>query len=286
MINLEQLPNTRAEAKALGSKYYYIGVPCPHGHNTARRTRDRRCLECRKNDKIKEKKSDAWKRKSLERAIIYMETPEGKRKIEAQKLARAAIRKGEIERLPCVICGATYKLHAHHEDYDKPLDVVWLCVKHHHERHKELSMGDASKEGALRQSSGAVLQPSPTLLEKVGKAICDYEWRGQAGMQWENLDASMREVYIGEAQAAIAAYEEVRQPEHEILVNTILATKNAEIATMLADLMQAKEAMIWSKRAIGLSPSDRGKGGVMDKAFESLDEALATLSKYTSVGGE
>ena len=47
---------------------------------------------------------------------------------------RNAIRRGEIKRKPCH-CGAP--AHAHHEDYGSPLDVEWLCPKHHAERHKE-----------------------------------------------------------------------------------------------------------------------------------------------------
>jgi ribosomal protein S27AE len=42
-----------------------------------------------------------------------------------------------LERQPCVRCGATKSL-AHHEDYDKPLDVMWLCQPCHKQRHKEL----------------------------------------------------------------------------------------------------------------------------------------------------
>ena len=37
---------------------------------------------------------------------------------------------------PCVRCGA--KAHGHHENYDKPLEVVWLCPLHHKQRHKEM----------------------------------------------------------------------------------------------------------------------------------------------------
>ena len=40
------------------------------------------------------------------------------------------IRKGRMERQPCAVCGAT-KTDAHHEDHNKPLDVVWLCRTHH-----------------------------------------------------------------------------------------------------------------------------------------------------------
>jgi hypothetical protein len=37
---------------------------------------------------------------------------------------------------PCSICGEQKTIHAHHDDYTKPLDVIWLCRKHHQERHK------------------------------------------------------------------------------------------------------------------------------------------------------
>lgn len=36
---------------------------------------------------------------------------------------------------PCSICG-DLKSKAHHDDYAKPLDVIWLCRKHHINRHR------------------------------------------------------------------------------------------------------------------------------------------------------
>jgi ribosomal protein S27AE len=39
--------------------------------------------------------------------------------------------------VPCIRCGNEKSL-AHHEDYDKPLDVMWLCQPCHKQRHKEL----------------------------------------------------------------------------------------------------------------------------------------------------
>lgn len=36
---------------------------------------------------------------------------------------------------PCLICGEE-KSQAHHEDYNKPLEIIWLCDKHHKELHK------------------------------------------------------------------------------------------------------------------------------------------------------
>lgn len=46
----------------------------------------------------------------------------------------AAIRSGSLVRKPCEVCG-TDKVDAHHEDYDRPLDVRWLCRKHHKQAH-------------------------------------------------------------------------------------------------------------------------------------------------------
>ncbi len=48
-----------------------------------------------------------------------------------------AIRDGKLVRQPCEVCG-NEKSEAHHDDYSKPLDVKWLCKRHHVERHKQL----------------------------------------------------------------------------------------------------------------------------------------------------
>lgn len=45
-----------------------------------------------------------------------------------------AIVKGDLVRKPCEVCGEL-KVHAHHDDYNKPLEVRWLCEKHHKEHH-------------------------------------------------------------------------------------------------------------------------------------------------------
>jgi len=55
----------------------------------------------------------------------------------ARELARTAIKRGKLLRVPCEVCGNA-KVDAHHEDYSKPLDVRWLCRKHHLQHHRQM----------------------------------------------------------------------------------------------------------------------------------------------------
>lgn len=55
---------------------------------------------------------------------------EAKKKANARSYLHMAVRRGKIEKLPCEVCHDP-KVEAHHDDYDKPLEVRWLCKKHH-----------------------------------------------------------------------------------------------------------------------------------------------------------
>ena len=55
---------------------------------------------------------------------VFREVNALKRK--ARRLANKAKKSGLIKQCPCVRCGAG-NTQMHHEDYTKPLDVVWLC---------------------------------------------------------------------------------------------------------------------------------------------------------------
>ena len=51
-----------------------------------------------------------------------------------------AVRDGRLNKPDsCDRCSKQKRLHGHHDDYSKPLDVMWLCVPCHHARHKELN---------------------------------------------------------------------------------------------------------------------------------------------------
>ena len=59
-----------------------------------------------------------------------------KEKMLARNKARYALKTGKIEKCRCMYwilfdwncCGI---MEMHHDDYSKPLDVTWLCQKHH-----------------------------------------------------------------------------------------------------------------------------------------------------------
>jgi hypothetical protein len=56
-------------------------------------------------------------------------------KYRAHYATTNAVRDGRLRRQPCEVCGAE-KSQAHHDDYSKPLEVRWLCSRHHRELHK------------------------------------------------------------------------------------------------------------------------------------------------------
>ena len=60
-----------------------------------------------------------------------------KDKYKARYTTTNAIRDGRLLREPCEVCGTDKHVHAHHDDYSKPMDVRWLCRKHHAEVHKK-----------------------------------------------------------------------------------------------------------------------------------------------------
>ena len=49
-------------------------------------------------------------------------------RIKAREMVSKALKSGKlIKPLPCGSCGLHLNLEAHHEDYNQPLKVIWLC---------------------------------------------------------------------------------------------------------------------------------------------------------------
>lgn len=53
----------------------------------------------------------------------------------AHNIVEQAILNGLLVRRPCEVCGVLH-VDAHHDDYSKPLEVRWLCRKHHLLHHR------------------------------------------------------------------------------------------------------------------------------------------------------
>jgi hypothetical protein len=55
-------------------------------------------------------------------------------KYQAHLAVQRALISGALERQACEVCGVA-KVDAHHDRYDEPLNVRWLCRSHHVKLH-------------------------------------------------------------------------------------------------------------------------------------------------------
>lgn len=55
-------------------------------------------------------------------------------KTRAHQAMFRAVHLGEIAKQPCEVCGEPDTV-AHHDDYRMPLEVRWLCRRHHSQWH-------------------------------------------------------------------------------------------------------------------------------------------------------
>lgn len=90
------------------------------------------CARCKDCDRAHERNRRA--KDPLHSKKRYAKRDPVKRK--AREAVRHRIASGTIIRQPCERCGMQ-NAHAHHDDYSKPLEVRWLCVKHHAEVHRK-----------------------------------------------------------------------------------------------------------------------------------------------------
>lgn len=93
-----------------------------------------------------------WKRlhsaKHAASVAAYRQRHPEKRR--AQNAVSYALRKGLLVKGPCAKCGTNEDICAHHEDYSKPLEVMWLCRSCHVRRHEpQLSRGPRRSNTAV-----------------------------------------------------------------------------------------------------------------------------------------
>jgi hypothetical protein len=107
-----------------------------------------KCKECNKRDVRKNRKDKIeyyreydrarGNRQGYEYVVEFREKFPNKHR--AYSMVNRAVRSGKLHKEPCRICGDT-NVHAHHYDYAKPLNVMWLCPTHHKEWHKHNGPG-------------------------------------------------------------------------------------------------------------------------------------------------
>lgn len=111
-----------------------------------------KCKTCAKNDVLKHRslnldkiraydkeRSKLAHRIALHTAVTKAWRAEDRRRMVAHNAVSRAIKLGTLNRIPCIRCGDANSL-AHHEDYDKPLDVMWLCQVCHKQRHELVNL--------------------------------------------------------------------------------------------------------------------------------------------------
>ena len=86
---------------------------------------------------VYERNADRIKAERRER---YANDPDYRRRA----LARLAARKAFPDGQPCEICGEP-RADRHHDDYDKPLDIRWLCRPHHIQHHADIGPWGAAR---------------------------------------------------------------------------------------------------------------------------------------------
>jgi len=86
------------------------------------------------NRKYREKNKD--KIKEIQRLADKKRKKKHLNKIQARKAVNQAIKSKKMERGKCVKCGVK-NAEGHHEDYSKPLKVIWFCGMHHRLIHRK-----------------------------------------------------------------------------------------------------------------------------------------------------
>ncbi len=79
-------------------------------------------------------------------------------KFLARWAVKSAVASGKLIRGLCEICGVIENINAHHEDYSKKLDVIWLCVKHHKEKHRKIEI---KKSQLINQNESDIQTQKP-----------------------------------------------------------------------------------------------------------------------------
>ena len=94
----------------------------------AAKDRARRAINKQSSVFVKEERQKHLQRSKSDPIYTYKKT--------IRHITNKYIKMGILVRQSCEVCKSDKKADAHHDDYNKPLEVRWLCRKHHNEHHR------------------------------------------------------------------------------------------------------------------------------------------------------
>jgi hypothetical protein len=110
-----------------------------------------KCKECTRKDVAANYQAhrkqyaeyEQWRFKQTNRKLAVKQYRQKRRqhhpeKCVANSAVSYAVHSGRLHRQPCEVCGNP-KSQGHHDDYGKPLNVRWLCRKHHLQVHGKIA---------------------------------------------------------------------------------------------------------------------------------------------------
>lgn len=139
---METLPQTREAAKGLGSKLYFTGVPCKHGHISPRRVDEGKCVACinervnrrrRENPDHVRRLAAEWRRDNHEHVKAERRKSYHKHKDDILARARDRYATDPERRANVAVRRAAWK--AANPERKKEADRLW--VENNRKRHRE-----------------------------------------------------------------------------------------------------------------------------------------------------
>lgn len=117
-------------------------------HPKCKGGRDTKCIECAKANAIRVRRENIEHYREYDRNRGNRQDAEyireyrkaNPKKYKAHCVVNNAVRDGRLKQCPCELCGSEKSV-AHHDDYDLPLSVRWLCQAHHKQWHAKHGEG-------------------------------------------------------------------------------------------------------------------------------------------------
>lgn len=124
----------------------------------------------------------------------------------AYRAVDAALRCGVLIRPDvCSGCGcpsSEHRIEAHHHDYAKPLDVIWLCTPCHEKMDAEHRLREGKRNHSLSR---------PVVMKQDGKVVCHFPSMADAARAVQRSTNSIRQALNGKSKLCAGfewAYDE------------------------------------------------------------------------------